>query len=103
MIEHLDSLQQDYQNYFYVSELSHGGVEKHSRVKSLEPIVNSGRLCIVDNGEAAEELMEQLELTDMESINSKNDDLIDSLAYQTRLIPRHFEKIEYQETQSTYY
>ena len=93
MEEHLDALMADYQNFFYVDELKHGGVEKHSRVKSLEPIINSGRLCIIDNGEDSEALVEQLELTDMESINSAHDDLIDALAYGTRMVPRYVESL----------
>ncbi len=86
MIEHLDTLMQDYQSYFYVTELKHGGVNKISRVKSLEPVVNSGRLNIIDQGDA-EELIEQMTLTDLEAINSAHDDLIDALAYATSFQP----------------
>ncbi len=74
MIEHLDTLMQEYQNYFYINELKHGGIEKHSRIKALEPVINSGRIVIVDNGLAAEMLVEQLELTDNESCSAKHDD-----------------------------
>lgn len=86
LIEHLHRLRAQCSVWFSIDELKHGGYSKISRVKSLEPIVNSGMLRIIDNGDGAEELVDQLQLTDMESINSKHDDLIDSLAYQTQMI-----------------
>jgi len=93
MSEHLDALMADYQTFFYVDELKHGGVNKHARVKSLEPLVNSGKLIIIDNGDAAEALTEQLEMTDNESINSTHDDLIDALSYGTQMVPRYIEEL----------
>ncbi len=93
MIEHLDTLMQDYQNYFYVQELKHMGIEKHARIKALEPLIAMGRLTIVDNGEVAEALMEELELTDMESCNASHDDLLDALSYGLKMVPRYYEKL----------
>ncbi len=93
MEEHLDALMADYQTFFYVEELKHGGIEKHARVKSLEPVINSGKLTIIDTGLDSEALVEQLELTDMESINSSHDDLIDALSYATQMVPRYCEPI----------
>jgi len=93
MSEHLDALMSDYQTFFYVEELKHGGVNKHARVKSLEPVVNSGKLIIIDNGKDAEELVEQLEMTDNEAINSTHDDLIDALSYHTQMVPRYMEEL----------
>ena len=93
MIEHLDTMMQEYQNYFFVDELKHGGIEKHSRIKALEPLINSGRVTIVDNGEAAEMLVEQLEMTDNETINSKHDDILDGLSYVLRMVPRYTEPL----------
>ncbi len=88
--EHLDSAMLEYQSWFNVNELKHGGNSKFSRVASLEPVVNSGRLHIVDNGEDAEALVEEMELTDNVSINSEHDDLIDALAYQV-LMPLFYD------------
>ncbi len=88
--EHIDQLMLDYQNYFNVSELKHGGNSKISRIKSLEPIVNANRFRIVDNGRDAESLVEQMELVDMTSIMSQHDDLIDSVAYACQLVPNTY-------------
>ena len=49
----------------------------------MEPIVKTGTITIIDNGEASEALVEQMEATDSISINSANDDLLDAAAYQT--------------------
>ena len=81
--EHLDQLMLDYQSYFNIIELKHGGKSKISRISALEPVVNAGRLHIIDNGDDAEALTEQLELTDAMTVASSHDDLIDALAYQT--------------------
>ncbi len=83
--EHLDQLMLDYQSYFNVAELKHQGKAKISRIKSLEPVVNMGLLHIVDNGEAAEVLVEQFELTDNTACMAKHDDLLDALAYQNQM------------------
>ncbi len=90
VIEHLDQMMMDYQMYFSVSELKHGGVNKHSRIKSLEPVINAGRLRIIDVGEHSEALVEQMELTDMETCSAKHDDLIDALAYGTKIVPNTY-------------
>ncbi len=90
MVEHLDQAQLDYQVYFSTTELKHGGKSKHSRIKALEPIVNAGRLRIIDVGEASEALVEQMELTDLETCSAKHDDILDSLAYMVRLAPNTY-------------
>lgn len=90
VIEHLDQMMLDYQMYFSVSELKHGGVNKHSRIKSLEPVVNAGRLRIIDVGEHSEALVEQMELTDLETCSAIHDDLLDALAYGTKLVPNTY-------------
>jgi phage terminase large subunit-like protein len=83
--EHLDTAMMEYQSWFTISELKHGGNSKFSRVASLEPVVNAGRLHIVDNGEDAEALIDEMELVDNVSINSGHDDLIDAMAYQVQM------------------
>ncbi len=88
--EHLDELMLQYQSYFNIIELKHGGKSKISRVSALEPVVQMGRLHIVDNGDAAEMLIEQMELTDSLTIASGNDDLIDALAYQLDMNARYY-------------
>jgi len=83
--EHLEQLQLDYQSYFNIIELKHGGRSKISRISALEPVVNAGRLNIIDNGDDAESLTEQMELTDSHSVMSSHDDLVDSLAYMVQM------------------
>jgi len=83
--EHLDQLQLDYQNYFNIIELKHQGKAKISRIKSLEPIVNANRMNIIDNGEASEELVEQMELTDHTMCMATHDDILDASAYITSM------------------
>ena len=73
----VERLQVDYQQFFSVAELSTTG-SKLSRIKALSPVVNSGRMTIIDTGEDAERLMEQFELISYDSINSGHDDQIDS-------------------------
>ena len=83
--EHLDMQMLDYQTYFNINELKHQGKAKISRIKSLEPIVNSGRMTIIDNGEDAEVLVEQMELTDNDRCMAKHDDILDACAYITSM------------------
>ena len=83
--EHLQQMMLDNQQYFNIVELKHGGKSKISRVSALEPVVNARRMVIIDNGEAAEALTEQMELTDSLAIASKNDDLVDALAYMINM------------------
>ncbi|MHA2024124.1 MAG: hypothetical protein ACTSWQ_10730 [Candidatus Thorarchaeota archaeon] len=83
--EHLDQLQLDYQSYFNIIELKHQGKAKISRIKSLEPIVNAGRMVIIDNGSEAEALVEQMELTDHMACMASHDDLLDAAAYITSM------------------
>lgn len=80
-----------YQTYFNIIELKHGGKSKISRVSALEPIVEMNRLHIIDNGDAAEMLVEQMELTDSLTIASSHDDLIDAMAYQLDMDVRYYE------------
>ena len=101
--EHLDQLQLDYQVYFSITELKHGGRSKISRVKALEPVVNAGRLTVVDNGKAAEALVEQMELTDMEAVNSTHDDLIDALSYGVQMVPQYTAELPAASNISAYY
>jgi len=79
--EHLERVMLAQQQYFNVIELKHGGRSKISRISALEPVVNMRLLHIIDNGEHAEMLVEQMELTDSFSCAAKHDDLLDALAY----------------------
>ncbi len=83
--EHLQQIMLDQQQYFNIVELKHGGKSKISRVSALEPIVEARRMVIIDNGDSAEALVEQMELTDSLTIAAKNDDLIDALAYMINM------------------
>jgi hypothetical protein len=86
IVEHLETLMQDYNNYFNINELKHGGKSKHSRISSLEPLVNSRRLTVIDMPDmASEELIEQMELTDHITCAASHDDLIDGLSYISQL------------------
>lgn len=93
--EHLEQLQLDYQNYFNIIELKHGGKSKISRVSALEPVVNANRLNIIDNGTDAEALVEQMELTDSHSVMATHDDLVDSLAYMVQMNLYHTQQNTY--------
>ena len=83
--EHLEQMMLDYQNFFNVIELKHGGRSKISRISALEPVVNMNKLYIVDNGDCAEDLVEQMELTDSSGCKATHDDLIDALAYMVQM------------------
>ena len=83
--EHLEQMMLDYQNFFNVIELKHGGKSKISRISALEPVVNMNKLYIVDNGDYAEDLVEQMELTDSSGCKATHDDLIDALAYMVQM------------------
>jgi len=85
--EHLDMLMIDYQTFFNISELKHGGKSKISRISALEPVVNMNKLNIIDiEGEtSSEELVEQMELTDRMACMASHDDLLDALAYQVQM------------------
>ncbi len=78
MKSEIDAQQLNYQQYFSVKELNTAG-SKISRIKALAPVVNSGRLTLIDTGEPAERLVEQLELTDNVACAAKNDDNLDAL------------------------
>lgn len=93
--EHLDKLMLDYQSYFNVIELKHGSKSKISRISALEPIVNSKRLHIIDNGQDAESLVEQMELTDSMACMASHDDLLDATAYQVQMRLYHTHSREY--------
>jgi phage terminase large subunit-like protein len=93
--EHLEQLMLDYQQYFNIIELKHGGKSKISRISALQPIVNARRLCIIDNGFDAEMLTEQMELTDSNGCMAKHDDLVDALAYMLQLKPFYSESENY--------
>jgi len=80
----MDRRMLDYQQWMNVEELSVAG-SKISRIKALVPVVNSGRLTIVDTGDDAEALMEQLELCDSEACRAVNDDLVDALSSVCRM------------------
>ncbi|MHA2023155.1 MAG: phage terminase large subunit family protein, partial [Candidatus Thorarchaeota archaeon] len=88
MKSEIDEKMLDYQQYFTVNELSTTG-SKISRIKALAPIINSGRMTIIDTGESAERLVEQLELTDSLACMAKHDDHIDALC-QVIQLPMHF-------------
>jgi phage terminase large subunit-like protein len=94
--EYLTRMMNDYNNYFNIIELKHGGRSKHSRIASLEPLVESKRLIVVDLPElATEELMEQFELTDRDSCMAEHDDLIDALAFLSQLDLIYYEDSEF--------
>ncbi len=80
----LESRMYDFQQYFTVNELSTSG-SKISRIKALSPVINSGRLTVIDTGKDAEVLMEQIELTDNMMVMSSHDDLIDALCQLLQL------------------
>jgi hypothetical protein len=67
----------EYQQWFNINELSTTG-SKLSRIKALVPIINSGRLTVIDTGDGSEMLMEQMALIDNGAILSEHDDLIDA-------------------------
>ncbi len=90
MEREIELKQQEYQQYFSVNELNVKG-SKISRIKALEPIVNSGRLTIIDTGKSAERLVEQLELTDSYACMATNDDALDALAQQVQMDLYHSE------------
>jgi len=85
--EHLDQLMMDYQSFFNISELKHGGKSKISRISALEPVVNLNKLSIIDitDETSSESLVEQMELTDGNACMASHDDLLDSLAYQVQM------------------
>ena len=68
----------EYQQFFSVAELKTTG-SKIARIKALAPIVNSGRLTIIDTGDDAESLIEQMELTDDMTCAAAHDDLLDAM------------------------
>jgi predicted phage terminase large subunit-like protein len=80
----VERLQIDYQQYFNVEQLSTTG-SKIARIKALAPIINNGRLTVIDTGDAAERLMEQIELTNAEAVASQHDDNIDALCQLIQL------------------
>ncbi len=73
----VERLQLDYQQWFSVEELSTSG-SKLSRIKALAPVVNSGRMSMIDTGVDSERLMDQFKLTDHIGCKSATDDQIDS-------------------------
>jgi len=79
--EHLQEIMLDQQQYFNLIELKHGGKSKISRVSALEPIVEARRFVIIDNGDASEMLVDQMEHTDNMTIASEHDDVLDATAY----------------------
>jgi len=80
----VDRRMAEYQQWFSVSELSTTG-SKISRIKALTPVINSGRLTIIDTGEDAELLMEQLTMTDNTAVLSSHDDHIDALCQMVQM------------------
>ena len=84
----IDRWMNNYQQWFNINELSTTG-SKLSRIKALSPLVNSGRLTIIDNESepngAAEMLIEQMELIDHTAILCSHDDCIDALSQQLQM------------------
>lgn len=89
----------NYQQYFTVNELNTTG-SKISRIKALSPVINSGRMTVVDTGEDAEMLMEQIELTDNMMVMSKHDDIIDALCQMLQM-PMYYSE-SYEPTREDY-
>lgn len=94
MKKEIEQKQLDYQQYFNVKELTTNG-SKISRIKALSSIINSGRLTVVDTGEASERLMEQISLTDNEAVLATHDDHIDALAQLLQMDLYYSEPTEY--------
>ena len=90
----VDRRMAEYQQWFSVSELSTTG-SKITRIKALAPIINSGRLTIVDTGEDAELLMEQITMTDNMAVLSSHDDHIDALCQMVQMNLYYNEPHEY--------
>lgn len=82
VVEHIERLMAEYQTWFNITELKHGGKSKISRISAVETVVSMGKLTIIDNGDDAEALVEQMELTDSSGCHAAFDDLIDSVGYQ---------------------
>ncbi len=91
LTEHLNRLRSETNVWFNIEELKHGGYSKIARAKSFEPVVASGIVKIIDNGDGSEALVEQMELTDNEGINSAHDDVLDSTCYLTQMV-KHYTK-----------
>ena len=90
----VERLQIESQQFFSVQELNTAG-SKVSRIKALVPVVNGGRLTLVDTGEDTERLFEQFELTDNEKCNAGTDDQIDSCCQLLQLDLYYNEPTEY--------
>jgi hypothetical protein len=74
----------DYQQWFNIDPIDTRG-SKISRIAALAPLVAQGRLTVVDTGEGAEMLVEQMELSDREAVRSAHDDLVDALSGVLRM------------------
>ncbi|RLA62046.1 MAG: hypothetical protein DRQ78_08290, partial [Epsilonproteobacteria bacterium] len=81
---HLEETMPAYQVWFTIHDLNTSG-SKLSRIKALSGVINTGRLTIVDTGDDAEELTDQIELTTHEGVMSTHDDFIDSLCQAMQL------------------
>jgi len=90
----VERMQIDTQQFFNVEELNTAG-SKLARIKALAPIVNSGRLTLVDTGEDTERLYEQFELTDNEKCAAGTDDQIDSCCQLLQMNLYYSEPVEY--------
>ena len=84
----------EYQQFFQVVPLATTG-SKLSRIKALAPLISQGLLTIVDTGEAAELLMEQLQLTSNDGVMASHDDHLDAMAQLLQLRPIWMESSEY--------
>jgi predicted phage terminase large subunit-like protein len=98
----IDRLQIDNQQYFSIQELSTTG-SKIARIKALAPVINSRRLTVVDTGEAAEALVEQIELTSNEACLATHDDHIDSLCQLLQMDLYYNEDSNVEYTREDYY
>ncbi len=90
----VERLQSDYQQFFTVQPLNTAG-SKLARIKALAPVVNSGRMTLVDTGKDTERLYEQFELTDNEACKAGTDDQIDSCCQLLQLQLHYSEPIDY--------
>ncbi len=84
VVEHLEALRLQYEDYFNIIEMSHLGKSKLSRISALEPVVNVDKLIVIDNGDSAEQLIDQMQFTTIGGCVAKHDDLLDALSMGVR-------------------
>ena len=80
-----------------IDQLSHGGKAKNTRISNLEPYYRTGQIYHNASIDSSTELEAQLLSFDSE-VESKEDDLMDALAYlQQYIVGREFDEPEYED------